>query len=103
VLSTITSRPNARRIVCDAGRKAMSIYGAVPEPIDLPDVQSVAVHGEHAVIELTAPNDDLAPGDRLAFAVGHADLTVHLHDELYGVRQDRVEAVWPIWARAAFR
>jgi hypothetical protein len=32
-----------------------------------------------------------------------AMITVFLHEEMYGIRDDRVEIVWPILARGRFR
>jgi D-serine deaminase-like pyridoxal phosphate-dependent protein len=31
--------------------------------------------------------------------VPHCDPVVNLYDQMYGVRKDRVEVVWPITAR----
>src|SRR5262249_40103003 len=38
-------------------------------------------------------------GDRVEFIVPHCDPTTNLHDRLYCMRGDKVEAVWPIRAR----
>ena len=40
-------------------------------------------------------------GDRLWLIPGHCDPTVNLHDWYVGVRNGRVEALWPIAARGA--
>jgi hypothetical protein len=37
------------------------------------------------------------------FIVGYSDTTVHLHEEMYAMRNGRVEAVWPISARGRSR
>jgi D-serine deaminase-like pyridoxal phosphate-dependent protein len=42
-------------------------------------------------------------GDRVEFVAGYCDSTLFLHDELYGVRDGRVEAVWPIAGRGKTR
>ena len=96
VLSTVTSRPTPRRIVCDAGKKAMSTDSGMPLPLDLPPVRSMGFSAEHGKIELDA--DAIAPriGERLRFVVGYGDTTVHLHRAMHAVRGDQVEAVWPI-------
>jgi hypothetical protein len=31
--------------------------------------------------------------------VPHCDLVVNLYDQMYGIRMDKVEVVWPITAR----
>jgi D-serine deaminase-like pyridoxal phosphate-dependent protein len=38
-------------------------------------------------------------GDRLDLIVPHCDPVVNLYDQMYGTRNDRVEAVWPVTAR----
>ena len=40
-------------------------------------------------------------GDKVKLVPGHCDPTVNLYDWYVGVRNDRVEAIWPIVARGA--
>jgi D-serine deaminase-like pyridoxal phosphate-dependent protein len=103
VMTSVTSRPTPMRIICDAGKKTMSSDAAVPVPIGLDHVRSARLSAEHATIELDAPNTALRVGDRLEWVVGYSDTTVHLHDEIYAVRNGRVEAVWPILGRGKLR
>lgn len=103
VLATVTSRPTGSRIVLDAGRKAMSDDAALPLPLGLPEVQSLRLSAEHATIELVAPSEAPRVGDRIELVVGYSDTTVHLHEELVGVRSDRIEAVWPVLARGKIK
>ena len=99
LMTTVTSRPNPTRIVCDAGKKAMSGDAAMPQPIGLGGVKSMRLSAEHATIELEKPNNNLQVGDTLEFVVGYTDTTVHLHELMYGVRNGRVEAIWPVAGR----
>ena len=99
VLSTVTSRPVPTRIICDAGKKTMSSDAAIPEPIDIPGVESVALSAEHGKIELSAPFEFPRVGDRIEFVVGYSDTTVVLHDELYGIRNGIVETAWSLLGR----
>lgn len=103
ILTTVTSRPSAMRIVCDAGKKTMSDDAAVPMPIGLDNVTSVRLSAEHGTIDLNQPNTQLKVGSRLEFVVGYADTTVHLHDEIYALRNQRVEHLWPIEGRGKLR
>jgi D-serine deaminase-like pyridoxal phosphate-dependent protein len=103
VLSTVTSRPTSTRVVCDAGKKSMSADSALPVPIGLESVREVRLSAEHTTIELFEPDHRLRIGDRLEFVVGYADTSVNLHDEIVGMRGDRVEIVWPIPARGRSR
>ena len=99
VLSTVTSRPTPTRIICDAGKKTMSSDASVPEPIGIPNVNLVALSAEHGKIELDAPAEAPRVGEIIEFVAGYSDTTVVLHDELYGIRDGVVEAVWPLPAR----
>jgi D-serine deaminase-like pyridoxal phosphate-dependent protein len=103
VMTTVTSRPTPRRIITDAGRKAMSVDIAMPRPVDLAHVDTVRLSAEHGVINLTEPNTSLAVGDRLEWIVGYGDTTVFLHDEVVATRGDRVEATWPVLARGRIK
>ena len=40
-----------------------------------------------------------AVGDKLELIVPHCDPVVNEYDQLYAIRKERVEAVWPIAAR----
>jgi len=103
VMTSVSSRPTPTRIVCDAGKKTMSSDASMPQPVGLDHVRSVRLSAEHATIELDAPNTSLRVGDRLEWVVGYSDTTVHLHDEIYGIRKGRIEAVWPIVGRGKLR
>lgn len=99
ILATVTSRPTPTRIICDAGRKAMSADGVFPNPLGVGKIAKLAFSAEHTTIELEAPSAKPGIGDPLEFIAGYGDTTVHLHDTLYGVRGGIVEAEWPILAR----
>jgi D-serine deaminase-like pyridoxal phosphate-dependent protein len=103
IVATVTSRPTPRRIIADAGKKALSTDAGMPLAVGLPAGVTVVSSGfsaEHAKLELA--QDAILPrvGDRIAFVPGYGDTTVHLHQALYGVRDGRIEVVWPIRADA---
>ena len=99
VLSTVTSRPTPTRIICDAGRKTMSTEAGPPEPAGIANVKSVGLSAEHGKIELEAPGETPRVGDKIEWIVAYGDVTVALHDVFYGIRDGRVEVVWPILGR----
>jgi D-serine deaminase-like pyridoxal phosphate-dependent protein len=103
VLATVTSRPTPTRIVLDAGRKTMPGDAAMPEPLGLPAIASMRLSAEHAKIELERPSDAPRIGNKIEFVVGYHDTTVHLHEEIVAVRNDRVEAVWRVAARGKLK
>lgn len=99
IVATVTSRPTLRRVIADAGKKALSTDAGMPLAVGLPEGVTVLSSGfsaEHAKLELA--QDALLPrvGERIAFVPGYGDTTVHLHQALYGVRDGRIEVVWPI-------
>jgi D-serine deaminase-like pyridoxal phosphate-dependent protein len=59
------------------------------------------VSDEHTVLERIGDGPELALGDKPLLVPGHIDPTVNLHEWIVAVRNDRVEAVWPVDARGA--
>ena len=45
------------------------------------------------------PSKEYKIGDRLELIVPHCDPVVNLYDQIYGIRDDKVEVVWPVVAR----
>lgn len=103
VLATVISRPTPTRIVLDAGRKAMSWDAAAPRLLDVPNVASMKLSAEHAQFELMAPSDTPRIGDRVELAVGYCDTTIHLHEEIIGLRGGRIEGAWQVVARGKIK
>lgn len=102
VLTTVISRPNPARVILDAGRKAMSNDMALPRPLGL-DVASVKLSAEHAQIELAAPSATPNVGDRVELVVGYSDTTIHLHEEIVGLRGGQIETVWKVAGRGKIK
>ena len=103
LLASVTSRPTPTRIILDAGKKSMSSDAAVPAPVGLPPAKPARLSAEHATVELEAPSERPAVGDKVEFVVGYGDTTVHLHEEIVAVRKGRVEAVWKVAARGRIK
>ena len=103
VRTLVTSRPAPERIILDAGFKTLPTWHATPQPVGLAGIKSTAMSAEHGTLVLAAPNSEVQVGDTLDFVVGYGDVTVCLHDELVGVRDAIVEAVWPIQGRGKIR
>jgi D-serine deaminase-like pyridoxal phosphate-dependent protein len=103
VRSTVTSRPVPDRIICDAGFKTMYIRYYEPQPVGLTGVKKVGGSAEHGVILLEKADPGVQVGDFLDFIPAYEDSTVYLHDYLYGIREGRVEVIWPIAGRGKIR
>ena len=103
VLTTVTSRPTPTRIVVDAGRKSMSGDAAMPAPRGIPPVSLVKLSAEHTKIELEQPNAAPKIGDKIELIVGYSDTTVHLHEEIVGIRGGRIESIWRVAGRGKIK
>lgn len=100
-LSTIISRPTPERAVCDAGGKTLSVDGGPPELINRPGVRYVRGSDEHGSIAVDPAAQDrtLSVGDVVTLLPSHVCTTVNLHDLFVGVRDGKVETIWPIETR----
>lgn len=103
VRAMVTSRPTPTRIICDAGFKTLPRGYATPLAIGIDHIAEVAFSAEHGIIKLEQPNSDLNVGDTLDFVVGYGDATVFLHDQIYGVHNGIVDAIWPVLGRGKIR
>ena len=54
---------------------------------------------EFGTLRYDDPSRTYKLGDKLEVIVSHCDPVVNLYDQMYAVRNDRVEAVWRIAAR----
>jgi D-serine deaminase-like pyridoxal phosphate-dependent protein len=105
LLATVVSRPRLERAVLDVGRKSLhpDIYPprilstAAGRP--LPDIQITQYSAEHLTLELGAGSQFLQIGDKVQLIPGYSDHTTPLHAQLWGLREQRVVASWPIAAR----
>ncbi len=103
ILATVSSRPTATRIVVDAGKKAMSGDAAMPALRGMPPISAMKLSAEHTKIELEQPNAAPKVGDKIEFIVGYSDTTVHLHEEIVGVRGGHVESIWRVAGRGKIK
>jgi 3-hydroxy-D-aspartate aldolase len=101
VWTTVMSRPTDDRAVVDAGLKTYSTDSGMPVVCDAPDAVLDRASDEHGRIVLKRPTNAFRVGDKIRLIPGHCDPTVNLHDWYVGVRNGRVEALWPIAARGA--
>lgn len=102
IYSTVMSHPTRDRAIVDAGLKAHSVDSGMPLVYGMEDVQYVSASDEHGKLMLNDPGRDFRIGDKVKLVPGHCDPTINLHDWYICIRNDLVEAVWPITARGAF-
>jgi D-serine deaminase-like pyridoxal phosphate-dependent protein len=106
VLATVVSTSVAGQAVVDAGSKALSredIRGAEAPGfgalLDRPDIQVKALSEEHGLLDLSRTDWRPRVGERVRIVPNHVCVSVNLHERLWGVRGDQIEASWPIQAR----
>jgi len=99
VLATVMSASRPGVAVVDAGHKAVAVDSGLPLLWQRPDVRYVGASDEHG--KLTFGPETAAPklGEKLRLVPGHCDPTVDRYDWYVGVRNGRVECLWPVAAR----
>jgi 3-hydroxy-D-aspartate aldolase len=97
ILTSVMSHAKSDFAVCDAGLKVLSVDSGLPVVYGRDDLKYVNCSDEHGVIE--DKGGVLRLNEKLKLVPGHCDPTCNLHDWYVGVRDGRVELVWPISAR----
>ena len=103
VLTTVVSRPTMDRGILDGGSKSFSYdamgldgYGYFT---DYPDAKLTKFSEEHGFVDFSACAVKPSIGDRVTVIPNHTCLVSNLHPQVYGVRGEQVEVVWPVAAR----
>jgi len=101
VLATVMSASRPGLAVLDAGHKAVAVDSGLPTVWQRPDLRYTSASDEHGKLE--AGSETTAPklGEKLRLVPGHCDPTVDRYDWYVGVRDGRVECLWPVAARGA--
>jgi len=97
ILTSVMSHAKADKAIVDAGLKVQSVDSGLPVIYGRDDVEYVKCSDEHGVVMDTA--GILKINDKLKLVPGHCDPTANVHDWYVGVRNGKVECVWPISAR----
>jgi D-serine deaminase-like pyridoxal phosphate-dependent protein len=101
VWTTVMSRPTDDRAIVDAGLKALSVDSGMPQLHGIDEAEYSRASDEHGKLLVKRATNRLRIGDKVKLVPGHCDPTVNLYDWYVGVRNGRVEALWPISARGA--
>jgi 3-hydroxy-D-aspartate aldolase len=97
ILTSVMSHAKPHLAVVDAGLKAQSVDSGLPFVYGRDDVKYIKCSDEHGVVE--DPNGVLKINEKLRLVPGHCDPTCNVHDWYIGVRNGKVETLWPISAR----
>jgi D-serine deaminase-like pyridoxal phosphate-dependent protein len=99
VLTSVMSM-GEERATLDAGMKSFSTDSGPAQPTFAGwRVRTVA--DEHTVLMRTGDGVSVKIGDKALLVPSRCDPTVNLHDWIVAVRQNTVEALWPVDARGA--
>ena len=97
ILTTVMSHAKADKAIVDAGLKAQSVDSGLPKVYGRDDVEYLKCSDEHGVV--ADPKGVLKVNDKLRLVPGHCDPTCNVHDWYVGVRNGKVETLWPVSAR----
>ena len=97
ILTSVMSHAKADKAIVDAGLKAQSVDSGLPVIFGRTDVEYIKCSDEHGVV--ADPDGVLKVNDKLHLVPGHCDPTANVHDWYVGVRDGKVEALWPVSAR----
>ena len=97
ILTSVMSHAKADKAIVDAGLKAQSVDSGLPFVYGRDDVKYIKCSDEHGVVD--DPDGALKVNDKLRLVPGHCDPTCNVHDWYVGVRNGKVETVWPVSAR----
>ena len=107
IRATVVSRPTPTRAIIDAGSKVLTSdqygmpgYGHV---LEYPEAGITALSEEHGTVDLRACPERPQVGDVVQVVPNHCCVVTNMVDEVYGVRQGRLEVVWPVAARGRVR
>ena len=107
VRATVVSRPTEARAVIDAGTKVLTSdqyhvkgYGHLME---YPEAVVTGLSEEHGIVDLSGCPDRPKVGDVVSVVPNHCCVVSNMVDEVYGVRDGKVEVTWPVAARGTVR
>jgi 3-hydroxy-D-aspartate aldolase len=97
ILTSVMSHAKSDKAIVDAGLKAQSVDSGLPTIFGRTDVAYVKCSDEHGIV--ADPDGVLKVNDKLKLVPGHCDPTCNVHDWYVGVRNGKVETLWPVSAR----
>ena len=99
VLASVMSQSQPGIAVLDAGHKAVAVDSGLPTIWQRPDIRYTSASDEHGKLEIGSETATPKVGEKLRLVPGHCDPTVDKFDWYVGVRNGRVECLWPVAAR----
>jgi len=109
VLTTCVSRPSLTEAIFDSGMNSCSDengenYASIvgPKFKNLEGLKRIWQREEIMQVIFDDPTSDVRVGDVFELIPPHSDTTAKLHNKYYGIRDNKVEVVWPNYGRGLF-
>ena len=102
IAATVISTPTNDRIILDSGSKTLSSdhinneYGYI---IEYPQARIYQLNEEHAYVDVSHCEKRPTIGDRLHIIPVHTCVVTNLANQIYGVRDEKIEVEWKVAAR----
>jgi D-serine deaminase-like pyridoxal phosphate-dependent protein len=107
VRATVVSVPTPDRAIVDAGSKILTreqyYVQGFGQVVEYPDAVVSNLSEEHGMIDLSRSAAKPKVGEVISIIPNHCCVVSNMVDEVYGVRDGRVELAWPVAARGAVR
>jgi D-serine deaminase-like pyridoxal phosphate-dependent protein len=107
VRATVVSRPTEGRVIFDAGSKVMTYeqyyakgFGRI---VEYPDAEVTGFSEEHGNADFSKSAKKPQIGEVVSIIPNHCCVVTNMMDEVFGIRGDRVEEVFPVAARGKVR
>lgn len=102
VRSSVVSANEPSRVILDSGSKSIQSetideqFGYIAE---YPAARLYKVNEEHGYVDFSACESTPAVGDIVHIIPVHTCVVTNLHNQLYGLRGDKIEVIWDVAAR----
>jgi len=103
VITTVVSRPTTDRGILDAGSKTFSSdllglegYGLI---LEYPQARLHDLSEEHGHVDFSLCQQKPEISERVTVIPNHCCVVSNLFSQVVGIRQNKVEAIWPVLAR----
>jgi D-serine deaminase-like pyridoxal phosphate-dependent protein len=67
--------------------------------VEAPGARFHKMNEEHGYVDMSNAGREFTVGDRVHIIPNHICVVVNLHEQVYGIRGDRVEEVWRVEGR----
>lgn len=106
MLATVVSTAVKNQIIIDGGSKTFSsdrpVTGSEPSfgyLMEAPLAVFSKMNEEHGFVDVRAVDRTFSIGDRVRVIPNHICVAMNLHEQVYGIRNEKVESVWRVEAR----